>query len=125
MPKSYAAPSLNQRQLAAVENGEYDFLIATRKPLMRTDEVAVAIHRSLDFVRGLVEAGRLEAHRDSAKGERKTNIITRRSVILYLVETGDYTTEQIVMRVEVVMKTLQAPALDRLIAFAMRQKHLI
>lgn len=123
--KSYVAPRLNPGQLAAVERGDYDFLILTRKPLMRTDEVAIAIHRSLGFVRALIEDGRLEKHRDSATGERCTNIVTRRSVILYLVETGDYSTEQIVMRIEAVMKTLTMPALDRLIAFAQRQKNLL
>jgi hypothetical protein len=118
MPKTYSPPSLNARQLAAVEAGEYDFLIPTRKPLMRTDEVAIAIHRSLDFVRALIEDGRLEAHRDSATGKRNTSIVTRRSVVLYLAETSDYDPAFIVMRIEVVMKTLKLPALDRVIATA-------
>lgn len=125
MAKTYSPPQLNARQLAAAENGEYDFLIPTRKPLMRTDEVAIAIHRSLNYVRALIEDGRLEAHRDSATGDRSTNIVTRRSVILYLAETADYDPAHIVMRVEAVMKTLKAPSLDRLIAFLNRQKNLI
>jgi hypothetical protein len=123
--KSYAPPQLNPRQLAAVEAGEYDFLIPTRKPLMRTDEVAVAIHRSLNFVRALIDDGRLESHQDSATGNRNTNIVTRRSVVLYLAETADYDPAYIVMRLEVIMKTLKAPALERLIAFATKQKNQI
>jgi hypothetical protein len=125
MPKTYSPPRLDARQLAAVENGEYDFLIPTRKPLMRTDEVASAIHRSLGFVRALIEDGRLETHKDSAKGERLTNSVTRRSVILYLAETADYDPAYLVMRVEVVMKTLRAPELDRLISFARKQRERI
>lgn len=122
MPKTYSPPSLNARQLAAVENGEYDFLIPTRKPLMRADEAASAIHRSTDFVRALIEDGRLEAHKDSATGKRNTNIVTRRSVVLYLAETSDYDPAYAVMRVEVVMKTFTPAALDRIISFAQKQK---
>lgn len=125
MPKTYSPPKLNTRQLQAVEAGEYDFLIPTRKPLMRTDEVAGAIHRGLDFVRDLVGEGRLEAHRDSARGARNTNIITRRSVVLYLAETSDYDPAYLIMRMEVILKTFQAPALDRVIAFCTRQKNQI
>ncbi|HWM26576.1 MAG TPA: hypothetical protein VNP98_17295 [Chthoniobacterales bacterium] len=125
MPKTYSPPALSARQRDAVEAGEYDFLIPTRKPLMRTDEVAQVLHRSLDFVRALVGEGRLEAHRDSAKGDRATNIITRRSVVLYLAETSDYDPAYMIMRVEAVLKTFKAPALDRIIAFANRQKNLL
>jgi hypothetical protein len=125
MAKTYSPPPLNPRQLAAVEAGEYDFLIPTRKPLMRTDEVASVIHRSTDFVRALIEDGRLEAHSDSAKGDRNTNIVTRRSVVLYLAETADYDPAYIVMRLEAVLKTMKTPALDRIIAFCTRQRNLI
>jgi hypothetical protein len=125
MSKTYSPPALSARQRAAVENGEFDFLIPTHKGLMRTDEVAAVIHRGTAFVRELVEQGRLEAHRDSAKGERNTNIITRRSVTLYLARTSNYDPAHIVMHIEIVLKTLQPPALDRLIAFAIRQKNLL
>lgn len=121
MPKTYSPPQLDARQMAAVEAGEYDFLIPTRKALMRMDEVASAIGRSLSFVRALIDEGRLEAHRDSAKGDRLTNLVTRRSVILYLAGTGNYDPAFIVMRVEVVMKTLKAPALQRIIAFGKKR----
>lgn len=126
MPKTYSPPTLSPRQLQAVENGEYDFLIPTRKPLMRMDEVCDVLRRSSGFVRHLVENGRLEVHRDSARGERPSNIITRRSVVLYLAETSDYDPAYMVMRIEVVMKTLKSPAaLDRLISFAKKQKERI
>lgn len=125
MPATYAPPHLDERQLAAIERGEYDFLIATRKPLMRSDEVQAALHRKDDFVRALADAGRLEVHRDKARGERKNPRYTRRSLIMHMVETGDYEPSHIVMRVEVVMKTFSTAHLDRLIAFATRQKNLI
>jgi hypothetical protein len=121
MAKAYSPPALNARQLAAVEAGEYDFLIPTRKPLMRMDEVASAIGRSVSFVRDLIDDSRLEAHRDSARGERPSNQVTRRSVILYLAETSNYDPSFVVMRLEVVMKTLQAPAINRIIAFGRKR----
>src|SRR3954471_8373513 len=105
MAKIYSPPTLNARQLAAVEAGEYDFLIPTKKPLMRTDEVASAIHRSENFARYLGDDGRLELHRDTAKGSRQSNRYTRRSVVLYLAETSNYAPAFVVMRLEVVMKT--------------------
>jgi hypothetical protein len=121
MAKTYSPPTLDRHQLAAVERGEYDFLIPTRKPIMRMDEVASAIGRSIAFVRALIDDSRLEAHRDSAKGDRPTNLVTRRSVVLYLAETANYDPTYVVMRIEVVMKTLTAPGLNRLIAFARKR----
>lgn len=126
MPKTYSPPPLTERQRAAVENGEYDFLVPTRKALMRTDEVANVLHRSQDFVRALADDCRLERHSDSAQtGGRPSGVFTRRSVILYLAETSNYDPAYIVMRLEAVMRTLKPAALDRLITFCQRQKHLI
>lgn len=122
MPQTYAPPQLNARQMAAVEAGEYDFLIPTRKPLMRTDEVASALHRSQTFVRDLGDLGKLEVHSSSAKTDgRPSSTYTRRSLVLYLAETSNYDPAFIVMRIEVVLKTLKAPALQRLIKFANRE----
>jgi hypothetical protein len=124
MPTSYSPPKLNPLQMAAVESGEYDFLVPTRKALMRTDEVASVLHRSSEFVRRLGEAGKLEGHIGTPDG-RSTSVYTRRSVIMHLVETGNYDPAFMVMRVEAVLKTFKTPALDRIIAFANRQKNLI
>lgn len=125
MAKTYAPPSLTPKQLKAVADGDYDFLIPTRKPLMRIDEVCDSLRRSSGFVRALIDDGRLERHKDSATGERPSNTVTRRSLILHLAETSDYDPAYIVMRVEVVMKTLTGPALNRIIATAQKLRERI
>jgi hypothetical protein len=114
----YTPPPLNKELRAAVHRGDFDFLLPFQKPLWRTDEVAEVIGRSIQYVRALIEAGRLEAHQDSAFGDRKSNLITRRSVLLYLAETANYDPGYLVIRIEVLIKRLPAPALDRLVATA-------
>lgn len=92
------------------------------KPLYRTDEVAAAIGReNTQYVRVLIDEGRLEAHRDSARGERKSNLVTRRSVLLYLAETANYDPAYLVIRMEALLKTLNPPALHRLIDAARKR----
>lgn len=127
MPKTYSPPALPKDQQTAVDRGEYDFLIPVQKSLLRQDEVAEVLDRSTQFVGELIDRGRLEAHRDHAFGAglRKSNRVTRRSLILYLAETSNYDPAYMVMRIEVVLKTLKTPQLDRLIAFAHRQKNLV
>lgn len=67
----------------------FDFLIPFQhKKLLTTDEVARCLGREVDFVRQLVEAGKLEAHQDSAFGKRLSNRITRRSVAVHLARTA-------------------------------------
>lgn len=124
--QTYAPPKLSARQMAAVERGEYDFLIPNRRGQLRTDEVASIIGRREEFVRRLGDEGRLERHRDSAlSGGRPSGTYTRRSVLLYLAETSDYEPSFAIIRVEAVLKTFGPAQLDRVIAFCTRQKNLI
>ena len=126
MPKTYSPPRLNERQIKAVENGEYDFLVPTRKQLMRIDEVCAVLGRSPNFVRALGDEGKLEKHSSTAQTEgRPSAVYTRRSVIMHLAETSNYDTSYLVIRIEAVMKTLNTPHLDRLISFATRRKNLL
>jgi hypothetical protein len=118
--KHYSAPSLDKklsdRKTARVahQNGEFDFLMPFQKNLLRTDEVSEIIGRSKQFVRELVNNGKLEAHKDSAFGTRESAAITRRSVILYLAETANYDPTYLVLRIEALLKALNGAALTRL-----------
>lgn len=125
MAKPYSAPSLDKKTQAAVARGDFDFLLPYQKPLWRTDEVAEVIGRSIQYVRALIEDGRLEAHQDSAFGERKSNLITRRSVLIYLAETANYDPGYLVIRLEVIAKRLNAATLDRLIGTLRKQRERI
>jgi hypothetical protein len=125
MPATYSTPSLDKPTLAAVGRGDFDFLLPYQKPFWRTDEVADVIGRSTQYVRQLIEGGRLEAHQDSAYGERKTSLVTRRSVLLYLAETANYDPAYLVIRVEALIKRLPGPSLDRLITTARKLRERI
>lgn len=122
MPDTYSPRSLDKKTLAAVGRGDFDFLLPFQKPFWRTDEVAEVIGRSTQYVRELIDGGRLEAHQDSAYGTRKTSLVTRRSVLLYLAETANYDPGYLVIRIEVITKRLTAPTLDRLIATLRKQR---
>lgn len=125
MGKPYEAPVLSPEKQKAVANGEFDFLLPLAKSLWRTDEVGDAIGRSTQSVRELIEQGRLEAHQDSAYGSRNSNLVTRRSVVLYLAETANYDPAYFIIRLESVIKKLKPSALDRLIATATRLRNQI
>jgi hypothetical protein len=125
MPKTYSPPELDKQTRVAVDRGDFDFLLPYQKPLWRVDEVSAIIGRSTEYVRQLIEAGRLEAHRDSAIGERKTSLVTRRSVLLYLAETANYDPGYLVIRLEVIAKRLNGVSLDRLIATLRKQRERI
>ncbi len=125
MGKPYSTPALTPKMEQAIRNGDFEFLLPYSKALYRTDEVATTIGREQTYVRELVDNGRLEAHRDSATGTRKSNLVTRRSVVLYLAETANYDPAYLVLRIEAVLKTMRARDLDRLISTAQRQKNRI
>ena len=125
MAKAYSAPSLGKQKRKAIAQGDFDFLLPLQKNLWRTDEVADAISRDQQYVRALIDDGRLEAHRDSALGVRKSSLITRRSILLYLAETANYDPAYLVLRLEAVLKKLNPAALDRLIAAARQQQNRI
>ena len=118
MGKTYSAPVLTPKAQQAVARGDFDYLMPFQKSLLRTDEVAGVIGRSKQFVRELIEQGRLEAHVDCAWGTRESSRVTRRSVILYLAETANYDPSFHVVRIEVLLKRLNAPALQRVIKAA-------
>lgn len=125
MAKPYSAPVLSKESARGVANGDFDFLLPLAKNLWRTDEVADAIGRSIQYVRQLIESGRLEAHKDSAYGTRESSLVTRRSVLLYLAETATYDPAYFVIRLESAIKKLPTQSLDRLIVTATRLRNTI
>ena len=67
----------------------FDWLIPFQaKQKLTTAEAAQCLARGQDFVRELVETGKLEAFGDSAFGERESLRITRRSVVVHLARTA-------------------------------------
>jgi hypothetical protein len=70
----------------AVSQRAFCFLIPVKKNLLTTGEVARFIGRNEDYVRQLLDEGRMEYHADSAFGTR----VTRRSVLYYLLKTAQY-----------------------------------
>lgn len=123
MAKTYSPPVLTPEKEKGVAAGEFDFLLPLAKNLWRTDEVAGAIGRSMQYVRQLVEEGRLEAYKDSACGGRKSSLITRRSLVLYFAETANHDPSFHVIRIEVLLSNLTPAALDRLIAKATKLRN--
>ena len=123
MTNNYVAPRLKPAVKASLDRGEFDFLMPVKKRLLRTDEVAEIIGREQQYVRELIEQGRLEAHRDSAFGQRKSSLVTSRSVLLYLVSIANYDPVYCVIQVEMICKTFRPAQLDRLIAFATKLKN--
>jgi hypothetical protein len=76
---------------AEIESAQmrFDWLIPFQtKQKLTTAEAAQCLARGEDFVRELVEQGRLEAFGDSAFGTRESLRITRRSIVVHLARTA-------------------------------------
>jgi hypothetical protein len=100
----------------------FDFLMPYRKALLTTPEVAKTIGREQDFVRALIQDGRLEAHADSALGERSSNRVTRRSVLVYFARTAEYDPAQFIDAFADLLKALTPDQLTKLIVMATRER---
>jgi hypothetical protein len=119
MPATAHQPS---KATTRAEQGEFDFLIpwGPLKKLATTAEVARVIGRQVDFVRALVESGRLESHADSATGEQLSNRITTRSVRVLMAETAQYESADLLPRLEAVVRDLGPAGWDALEQFIAR-----
>jgi hypothetical protein len=118
---AYKPPKLKPRVQAAVDACEFDFLVPWSKTLYRTDEVAECLGRDPAYVRALISAGRLDAHCDSALGDRKSSRVTRRSLIMYLAETANYEQADMVPRFEAVLKTMRPHHLKQIAAWIQKR----
>jgi len=102
----------------ALAQRNFDFLMPYKKGLLTVPEVAKTIGREQDFVRELIAEGRLESHADSAFGERKSNRVTRRSVLVYFARTAEYDPAAFIDTFVELFRTLTAEQLTKLIVLA-------
>ena len=109
---------------AEIESAQrsFDFLMPYKKALLTTPEVAKVITFGEDFVRELIDDGRLEVHADSAFGERKTNRVTRRSVLVYFARTAQYDPAHFIDQFRELLKTLTPEQLNKLIVMATQER---
>jgi hypothetical protein len=117
-PKKFLASA---RELDLAQRN-FDFLMPFKKALYTVPETAKTIGREQDFVRELIQEGRLEAHADSAFGTRKSNLVTRRSVLVYFARTAQYDPAQFLDAFGDLMSALTADQLTKLIVLATRER---
>lgn len=89
MPKTYSAPKLSAQQQAALEAGEFDYLLPDERPLYTVKEAAEALRIGGDSVRQLIANGQLEAHVYTIV-RSPLYVVTRRSLRVYLAATSTY-----------------------------------
>jgi hypothetical protein len=109
------------------EQATFNFLFPYgSRTVLNTREVGNVLGREQDFVRALVDAGKLETHKDSALGERESNRITSRSVLLHLARTARYDPDAIADAIcDVIATIADRDGLERIIRAANhRRNHL-
>jgi hypothetical protein len=92
----------------------FGFLIDFEKPLMRPDEAARILGRSLNYIYGCIESGELDAHKPMNR-EVNRYMITRRSVALHLARSATYRSGDFMDRIKALLGEMTAPQLDELI----------
>lgn len=98
---------------------EFDWLIPTSKELLNPEEVARILNQSVDFVYKLRDEGRLECHSHPDRIIKRFQA-TRRSLLLYLVESAEYKSSDLTDRLLRVLKKLAPAELSRLLHEANR-----
>jgi hypothetical protein len=106
----------------ALAQRHFDFLMPYRKPLYTVPETAKTIAREGDFVRKLIELGRLEAHADSAFGTQKTNLVTRRSILVYHLRTAQYEPAHFIESFADLLGAMTGDQLTKLIVMATQER---
>jgi excisionase family DNA binding protein len=93
---------------------EWDWMVPTTKNLLRPDEAARYLGRSIDFIYGLIDEGELEAFAPlNREVERK--VITRRSVVLYLARSAKSHPTMIEERAIAFLRTLDRITLTNIL----------
>jgi hypothetical protein len=106
----------------ALAQRHFDFLMPYKKPLYNMRETVETIRREDDFVRKLIELGRLEAHADSAFGTQKTNLVTRRSILVYHLRTAQYEPAQFIESFADLLSAMTPEQLTKLIVMATQER---
>jgi len=111
----------SEREFATAQLN-FDFLLPYKKSLYSVPETAKAIGRKDDFVRELIDDGRLEAHADSAFGSLKSNRVTRRSIAVYLARTAQYDPAQFIDQFRELFRTLTPEQLNKVVVMATQER---
>lgn len=106
----------------ALAQRHFDFLMPYKKPLYTVPETAKTIGREVDFARKLIELGRLEAHADSAFGTQKTNLVTRRSILVYHLRTAQYEPAHFIESFAELLRAMTSEQLTKLIVMATQER---
>jgi hypothetical protein len=93
----YAAPKLPKWKTDAVEQGWFDFLVPYRSPLISPVQVAKSLGKDVDHVYSLCQRGKLEDHGVPGRKVQRRKI-TKRSLLLYMAESANYSPADIVDR---------------------------
>jgi hypothetical protein len=91
-PRSYAAPDLTPRQRELLNQGRLPFLLRFGgRTHVNASEISKETGLSPDLFYDLVQIGKLEVIKASAKGksDRKTYVFTTRSVILWMLSNSN------------------------------------
>jgi len=94
---SYAPPKLPKWKTEAVQQGWFDFLVPYRSPMISPVQVAKSLGRDVDHVYSLIERGKLENHGVPGRKVERYRI-TRRSLLVYMAESANYSPNDIVDR---------------------------
>jgi len=116
---AYRAPKFAPKVAAQIEQGLFDFLVPYRKPSLQPNEAAKCLgERSKDFVYDLIALGKLESVSMEARGKRPSYIVTRRSVLLYLVSRAQFDPADFQLCVRSLLETFDRALLDFTLAAA-------
>lgn len=112
-PADYRAPKFAPKIAAQIDQGLFDFLVPYRKPTLQPNEAARCLgEKSKDFVYDLIHTGKLESVGMEAKGTREGYIVTRRSLLLYLVKRAHFDPTDLRLCIRSFLEALDAPTLD-------------
>lgn len=117
-PKRFSA---TEKELATAQLN-FDFLMPFKKATLNTQEVGQVIGFGDDYVRKLIEDGRLEAHADSAFGTRPTYRVTRRSILVYFARTAQYDPAQFLDGFKDLLRSLTSEQLTKLIVMTTHER---
>lgn len=119
MNSDYTAPKFAPKVAAQIDQGFFDFLVPYRKPMLQPNEAAKCFgEKSKDFVYDLIATGNLESVSMKAKGTRPSYIVTRRSVLLYLVSRAQFDPADFLLCVRSLLETFDRPTLEHTIRVA-------
>ncbi|GEM_PF-1828364 len=101
----YTGPVLQRWKLDAAAQGWFDFLVPYKSEVISPVQCAKSLGRDVQHVYSLIERGKLEAHGVPGRDVQRYRI-TRRSLVLYMAESANYSPNDLVDRLVDVAATL-------------------